>query len=63
MAAAGLWTTALTLARYVLENEQSLLETRDDAPPEAMTKEMLTWGLGIGGLGCKWRLKEYRIRY
>jgi CubicO group peptidase (beta-lactamase class C family) len=55
MAAAGLWTTPTDLARYLMEVQRSLTgEGKGEAShvlSQAMTKEMLTPGMGQYGLG------------
>jgi CubicO group peptidase (beta-lactamase class C family) len=53
MAAAGLWTTASDLALYVMENQQSLIGKANHVLSQAMTKEMLTPGMGSWGLGVQ----------
>ena len=53
MAAAGLWTTASDLAQYILENQQSLAGHANHVLSQAMTKQMLTPGLGNWGLGVR----------
>ena len=53
MAAAGLWTTASDLAQYILENQQSLAGHANHVLSQAMTKQMLTPGLGNWGLGVQ----------
>jgi CubicO group peptidase (beta-lactamase class C family) len=51
MAAAGLWTTPADLARYLIEVERSLKGEANHVLSQAMTKEMLTPGMGRWGLG------------
>jgi CubicO group peptidase (beta-lactamase class C family) len=51
MAAAGLWTTPSDLARYVIEDQESLQGKANHVLSQAMTKEMMTPGLGSWGLG------------
>jgi CubicO group peptidase (beta-lactamase class C family) len=51
MAAAGLWTTPTDLGRYLLEVERSLKGEANHVLTQAMTKEMLTPGMGKWGLG------------
>lgn len=53
MAAAGLWTTPSDLARFILENQQSLAGTANHVLSQAMTRQMLTPGLGNWGLGVQ----------
>ncbi|MDR3740389.1 MAG: serine hydrolase [Terracidiphilus sp.] len=53
MAAAGLWTTASDLAQYILENQQSLAGHANHVLSQAMTKQMLTPGIGSWGLGVQ----------
>ena len=53
MAAAGLWTTASDLAQYILENQQSLGGHANHVLSQAMTKQMLTPGIGNWGLGVQ----------
>jgi CubicO group peptidase (beta-lactamase class C family) len=56
MAAAGLWTTPSDLARYMIENQQSLAGKANHVLSRELTEQMVTpgknsWGLGlqIGG--------------
>ena len=51
MAAAGLWTTPSDLARYMIENQQSLQGKANHVLSRELTEEMVTRGLGlqIGG--------------
>jgi hypothetical protein len=51
MAAAGLWTTASDLAKYVIENQLSLEGKANHVLSSAMTKQMLTPGMVNHGLG------------
>ena len=51
MAAAGLWTTASDLAKYVIENQLSLEGKANHVLSSEMTKQMLTPGMGNHGLG------------
>jgi CubicO group peptidase (beta-lactamase class C family) len=51
MAAAGLWSTATDLARYVIENQRSLEGKANHVLSVEMTKQMLTAGMGSFGLG------------
>jgi hypothetical protein len=51
MAAAGLWTTASDLAKYVIENQLSLEGKANHVLSSDMTKQMLTPGMGNHGLG------------
>ena len=51
MAAAGVWTTPTDLSRYLIEVEQSLKGKANHVLSQAMTKEMLTPGMGKYGLG------------
>jgi CubicO group peptidase (beta-lactamase class C family) len=53
MAAAGLWTTPTDLCRYLMEVEQSLKGEANHVLSQAMTKEMLTPGMGKWGLGLQ----------
>ncbi len=53
MAAAGLWTTPTDLCRYLMEVEQSLTGKANHVLSQAMTKEMLTPGMGKWGLGLQ----------
>ena len=53
MAAAGLWTTATDLAKYILENQRSLQGKANHVLSEATTKEMVTPGMGNWGLGVQ----------
>src|ERR1700744_100481 len=46
MAAAGLWTTPSDLARFIIENQQSLQGKANHVLSQAMTKEMMTPGKG-----------------
>jgi CubicO group peptidase (beta-lactamase class C family) len=51
MAAAGLWTTAGDLARYVIEIQRSMRGEANHVLSKEMTQQMLTPGLGSWGLG------------
>jgi CubicO group peptidase (beta-lactamase class C family) len=51
MAAAGLWTTASDLALLAIEIQKSLSGTSNRVLSAAMTRQMLTKGLGNYGLG------------
>jgi hypothetical protein len=51
MAAAGLWTTATDLAKYVVENQLSLVGKANHVLSAEMTKQMMTPGMGKFGLG------------
>lgn len=51
MAAAGLWTTATDLAKYVIENQLSLMGEANHVLSEDMTKQMMAPGMGHFGLG------------
>jgi CubicO group peptidase (beta-lactamase class C family) len=53
MAAAGLWTTPTDLCRYLIEVEQSLNGKANHVLSQAMTKNMLTPGMGKWGLGLQ----------
>ncbi|HKF46879.1 MAG TPA: serine hydrolase [Terracidiphilus sp.] len=53
MAAAGLWTTASDLAQYIIENQHSLAGHANHVLSQAMTKQMLTPGIGNWGLGVQ----------
>jgi len=51
MAAAGLWTTASDLCRYVIEVQNSLAGKANHVLSQSMTQQMLTPGKGDWGLG------------
>lgn len=51
MAAAGLWTTATDLARFVIAIQQSYAGTSNPVISQAMTREMLTGVRNNDGLG------------
>lgn len=53
MAAAGLWTTPSDLGRYIIENQQSLQGKANHVLSQAMTKQMMTAGMGSWGLGVQ----------
>ena len=53
MAAAGLWTTPSDLGRYIIENQQSLQGKANHVLSQAMTKQMMTPGMGSWGLGVQ----------
>ena len=53
MAAAGLWTMPIDLARYAIEVENSLHGKSNEVLSQAMTREMLTPGIGNWGLGLQ----------
>jgi hypothetical protein len=53
MAAAGLWTTPSDLSRYILEVQTSLEGKSNHVLTQAMTKQMVTPGLGKWGLGLQ----------
>jgi CubicO group peptidase (beta-lactamase class C family) len=53
MAAAGLWTTPSDLARYAMEVQTSLQGRSNHVLSQAMTREMLTPGIGNWGLGLE----------
>jgi len=53
MAAAGLWTTPTDLCRYLMEVQRSLKGEANHVLSQAMTKEMLTPGMGKWGLGLQ----------
>lgn len=53
MAAAGLWTTPSDIARYAMEVEASLQGKSNHVLSQAMTKQMLTAGMGSWGLGVQ----------
>jgi CubicO group peptidase (beta-lactamase class C family) len=53
MAAAGLWTTPSDLARYMIENQQSLRGKANHVLSQKLTREMLTGGKGNWGLGLQ----------
>ena len=52
-AAAGLWTTSTDLARYMIENQKSLLGKSNHVLSPTMTREMMTPGKGSWGLGLE----------
>jgi CubicO group peptidase (beta-lactamase class C family) len=51
MAAAGLWTNPSDFARYVIENQLSLMGKANHVLSVEMTKQMMTPGMGSWGLG------------
>ncbi len=53
MAAAGLWTTPSDLCLYLMEVQESLKGKANHVLNQAMTKEMLTPGMGKWGLGLQ----------
>ena len=53
MAAAGLWTTPSDLARYIIENQQSLQGKANHVLSLQLTRQMLTPGKGDWGLGVQ----------
>ncbi|MDQ2842942.1 MAG: serine hydrolase [Acidobacteriota bacterium] len=53
MAAAGLWTTPSDLARYIIENQQSLVGKANHVLSQQLTQQMLTPGKGNWGLGVE----------
>ena len=53
MAAAGLWTTPTDLARYMIENQQSLEGKANHVLSKEMTQTMMTAGMGGWGLGVQ----------
>ncbi len=53
MAAAGLWTTPSDLARFAIEMQQSLQGHSNRVLSAAMTRQMLTKGMGNWGLGIQ----------
>jgi CubicO group peptidase (beta-lactamase class C family) len=53
MTAAGLWTTASDLARYIVENQQSLQGKANHVLSREMTEQMMTPGKGSWGLGVQ----------
>jgi CubicO group peptidase (beta-lactamase class C family) len=53
MAAAGLWTTPSDLARYMIENQQSLQGKANHVLSRELTQEMVTPGKGNWGLGLQ----------
>jgi len=53
MAAAGLWTTPSDLARYMLENQQSLQGKANHVLSRELTQQMVTLGKGNWGLGLQ----------
>jgi CubicO group peptidase (beta-lactamase class C family) len=53
MAAAGLWTTPSDLARYMIENQQSLQGKANHVLSRELTQQMVTPGKGNWGLGLQ----------
>ncbi len=53
MAAAGLWTSANDLAKYILEVQQSLQGKANHVLSQQLTQQMVTPGLGSWGLGLQ----------
>jgi CubicO group peptidase (beta-lactamase class C family) len=53
MAAAGLWTTPSDLARYMIENQQSLQGNANHVLSRDLTQQMVTPGKGNWGLGLQ----------
>jgi CubicO group peptidase (beta-lactamase class C family) len=53
MAAAGLWTTPIDLARYAIEVQKSLEGKANHVLSVEMTRQMLTPGMGHWGLGLE----------
>jgi CubicO group peptidase (beta-lactamase class C family) len=53
MTAAGLWTTAADLGRYIIENQQSLQGKANHVLSREMTAQMMTAGKGKWGLGVQ----------
>ena len=53
MTAAGLWTTASDLARYILENQESLQGKANHVLSREMTEQMMTPGKGSWGPGLQ----------
>ena len=53
MTAAGLWTTASDLARYIIENQGSLQGKANHVLSREMTEQMMTPGKGNWGLGVQ----------
>jgi len=53
MAAAGLWTMPIDLARYAIEVENSLHGMSNRVLSQSLTHEMLTPGMGNWGLGLQ----------
>jgi CubicO group peptidase (beta-lactamase class C family) len=53
LAAAGLWTTPSDLARYIIENQQSLLGKANHVLSQQLTQQMVTPGKGNWGLGLQ----------
>lgn len=53
MTAAGLWTTAGDLARYIIENQESLQGKANHVLSREMTEQMMTPGKGNWGLGVE----------
>src|ERR1035441_11081958 len=51
MTAAVLWTTAADLARYIIENQESLQGKANHVLSREMTEQMMTAGKGNWGLG------------
>jgi hypothetical protein len=57
MAAAGLWTTPTGIAKYVIEVQQSLDGKANHMLNAAMTRDMLTPGIGrLGTRSADWRI-------
>lgn len=53
LAAAGLWTTPSDLARFMIENQQSLQGKANHVLSQELTKQMVTPGKGQWGLGLQ----------
>jgi len=53
MVAAGLWTTPSDLAKYIIENQQSLQGKANHVLSREMTEKMMTPGKGSWGLGVQ----------
>ena len=53
MAAAGLWTTPIDIAKYAIEVEQSLEGRANNVLNQGMIQQMLTPGIGGWGLGVQ----------
>jgi CubicO group peptidase (beta-lactamase class C family) len=63
MAAAGLWTTASDLARFVIGVQQSLLGGANQVVSQAMTRLMLTTQTNKHGLGVYLEGTEKALRF
>lgn len=63
MAAAGMWTTATDLARYIVAVQQSLAGTWNPVLSSEMTQEMLVPGLNDWGLGPSMEGQGEHLRF